>query len=946
MALAVGRVGLRSLFAFLVILGFASILDTVNAATRFVRADTNADGSVDITDGINTLEFLFLGTPATIPCEDAADVNDDGEVNITDPIGTLFFLFLGSPAPPPPFGDAASDCGEDPTADALGCGSYPACGGEVETPIDASGGKIEFRAAGIGQVTITIPQGVFSSTTITTADAGREPTPLMEGDDVPELAAVRLKFDGMRVNPNLTEETIEISLATVGPGAGGGEEEILEDAAVFIKTATHDFFYIFPVQSGPGGGDLERVIKVPAALFKKAREWAVIGKEAVAGVTRVVVTEIKEAGKVVVDVGGQVVEGTIEFVADAGKAVIRVVIDGTEKVLEIVNLTVEVTVKALANFAKTVYQRATTTLATIIGPGKLYRVSFPGLSLERVDGQEPGCGCRTVIVHGWNMFDPFWEALDLTGPGIVWRTLVDPRTENDVKERLKKQWSSLLDYLKPTGGTGVYLYTYNTFLSVGGNAQNFAAKLRDAFDWKNRSCLTTFICHSMGGLVTSVALDAEFGLVNQLPPSINVITLATPFRGSPFASGAFQAYWTAQGFKAVLEAAQPIWLGLDPQSRAKMPVEVLGSLVGAFTFFSTSTPGARDLDLDALWSRVGKPGLSGSLVPAAGEIIDTRNSLALELGRKLLASYSITYARSDGVVPLYSAFRRQNATDNSDPAGKERLFVGEDHLSLPDSPTVFNALGIGAGGWTNSIGMKLVCIPPGSFLMGSPDGERGRFAREGPVHKVNLSKGFYMGATEVTQGEYLEVMGTNPSFFQGDQGDNLSRPVEQVSWFDALEFSRKLSEFEGRTYTLPTEAQWEYAARAGTTTRFSFGDALECNDVCGACPVADEYLWWCGNNSSGTKPAGQKKPNPWGLFDMHGNVWEWCRDFWDGSPYGALEVTDPEGASGAYRVLRGGDGAGALGDCRSASRGYGGAPDGIRGTVGFRVVLVSGLPGE
>ncbi|MBI4606289.1 MAG: SUMF1/EgtB/PvdO family nonheme iron enzyme, partial [Planctomycetes bacterium] len=853
-------------WAFLSSMAFSGL----KADAPFIRGDVDGNSTIEITDAIRLFGFLFKGSPAAHGCLEAANANSDGDLDISDGVYILLFLFRDGPAPAAPF----PGCGTDPAGSPLGCGSYPACGGEVETPIEPSGGTIEFQAEGIGQVTITIPQGVFGSTTVITADAGREPAPLMEGDDVPALAAVRLKFDGMRLNPNLTEETIEISLTAggAGAGAGGGLEETLEDVAVFIQTSTHDYLYVFPVQSGPGGGGLERVIKVPAALFKKAREWAVIGKEAFVGATRVVVTEVKEAGKVVLDVGGQIVEGTIEFIADAGKAVIRVVIDGTERVIELVNLTVEVIVKALLNFAKTVYQRATATLATIIGPGELYRVSFPDLSLERVDGQEPDCGCRTVIVHGWDMFDPFWNALDLTRERIIWRTLVDPWTEDKVKERLKKKWSSLLDHLNRPGGTGVYLYTYNTSLSVAGNGQSFRAKLWDAFDWENRDCLTTFICHSMGGLVTSVALNAEFGLENELPPSIKVITLGTPFRGSPFANSAFQAYWTAQGIKAVLEVAQSTGLGLDPQSLAKLPVEVLGSLVGALTFFLTRSDGARDLDLDApgIWPVVGQPGLSGGLVPAAGEIIGTGNSLALELGAKLLAAYSDNYARSDGVVPLYSAFRRQSATDNSNQ--KERLFRGEDHLSLPDSPTVFNAMGIGAGGWTNSIGMKLVWIPPGSFLMGSPDDERGHCRWEGPVHKVNLSKGFYMGATEVTQGEYLEVMGGNPSYFNGvrcvaidelgecsevvDYGNDLNRPVEAVSWFDALEFSRRLSEREGRTYTLPTEAQWEYAARAGTRTRFSFGDALECGDVggCWACPLADEYLWWCGNSTTALDP--------------------------------------------------------------------------------------------
>jgi formylglycine-generating enzyme required for sulfatase activity len=169
---------------------------------------------------------------------------------------------------------------------------------------------------------------------------------------------------------------------------------------------------------------------------------------------------------------------------------------------------------------------------------------------------------------------------------------------------------------------------------------------------------------------------------------------------------------------------------------------------------------------------------------------------------------------------------------------------------------------------TNTIGMKLVLIPAGEFLMGSPDSDTDADANEKPRHRVQITKPFYLGATEVTQGQYRAVTGANPSNFQGS--DDL--PVENVSWVDAQAFCAKLNELErgklsSASYRLPTEAEWKYACRAGTTTRFSFGDA----DA-----SLGEYGWFAGNSDGKTHPVGQKRPNAWGLFDMHGNAWEWC----------------------------------------------------------------------
>jgi len=201
----------------------------------------------------------------------------------------------------------------------------------------------------------------------------------------------------------------------------------------------------------------------------------------------------------------------------------------------------------------------------------------------------------------------------------------------------------------------------------------------------------------------------------------------------------------------------------------------------------------------------------------------------------------------------------------------------------------------GPAGLTLDLGkgvtMKLVLIRPGKFLMGSPDSEQGRKTEEGPQHQVTITKPFYMGVTEVTQAQYEAVMGTNPSKFKGP-----SNPVDNVTWDEAVEFCRKLSEKTGKAVRLPTEAEWEYACRAGTKTRYSFGDSDS---------VLGDYAW-SGSNSGGmTHPVGQKKPNPWGLYDMHGNVYEWCAD-WFGS-YSGGASTDPQGAaSGKLRVSRGG----------------------------------------
>jgi formylglycine-generating enzyme required for sulfatase activity len=232
---------------------------------------------------------------------------------------------------------------------------------------------------------------------------------------------------------------------------------------------------------------------------------------------------------------------------------------------------------------------------------------------------------------------------------------------------------------------------------------------------------------------------------------------------------------------------------------------------------------------------------------------------------------------------------------------------------------------------------NMVRINGGTFTMGSPSSESGRDIDEGPQHQVTVSS-FFMGKYEVTQREYQAIIGTNPSNFRGD---NL--PVENVSWYDAVEYCNRLSQREGLTpaytisgtnvtwnrnangYRLPTEAEWEYACRAGTTSEYNTGPSIR-----------DDTGWYSGNSGGRTHPVGEKPPNAWGLYDMHGNVWEWCWD-WHGN-YSTNAQTDPMGASsGSIRVLRGGWWGDAARGVRSAGRDFS-TPSYRSEYVGFRVV--------
>jgi formylglycine-generating enzyme required for sulfatase activity len=243
---------------------------------------------------------------------------------------------------------------------------------------------------------------------------------------------------------------------------------------------------------------------------------------------------------------------------------------------------------------------------------------------------------------------------------------------------------------------------------------------------------------------------------------------------------------------------------------------------------------------------------------------------------------------------------------------------------------------------------NMVFIPPGTFRMGSPTNELDHWINEGPQTDVTISRGFWMGRYEVTQGEFLTVMGSNPSYFRWTNSSNedLSLPVETVAWIDATNYcgQRTLRERESRRirvgceYRLPTEAEWEYACRAWTSTRFSYGDDVGYSNL-------TDYAWFRENSNGTTQSVGQKLPNPWGLYDMHGNVHEWCLDGYGQYAGGiALDPLFPPTPLG--KVVRGGSWYLRFTDARFFRAAFRGAdyPDFKAKSIGFRVVLSPGPP--
>jgi formylglycine-generating enzyme len=255
----------------------------------------------------------------------------------------------------------------------------------------------------------------------------------------------------------------------------------------------------------------------------------------------------------------------------------------------------------------------------------------------------------------------------------------------------------------------------------------------------------------------------------------------------------------------------------------------------------------------------------------------------------------------------------------------------EKELAQLNAPPAMRLSGAGSKTFSISMGkgvtMKLRRMPGGKFMMGKRKTSKARHKDEAPQHAVMISKGFYIGVTEVTQSQYHVVTGKAPSNFKAP-----GNPVEQVSWDEASAFCRMLSKRTSLAVRLPTEAQWEYACRAGSTTDFSFGSD---NDALAA------YAWYSINCGEKTHKVALKKPNPAGLYDMHGNVWEWCRDWYDSKFYRGEKNVDPENTTqGKSRVIRGGSWKNPSDASRSTSRDKE-SPDKRRSKIGFRIVIES-----
>jgi len=246
-------------------------------------------------------------------------------------------------------------------------------------------------------------------------------------------------------------------------------------------------------------------------------------------------------------------------------------------------------------------------------------------------------------------------------------------------------------------------------------------------------------------------------------------------------------------------------------------------------------------------------------------------------------------------------------------------------VSLPDGQEIISPTTT-----TSLPDFSFVRISPGTFIMGSPETELGRGEDELP-HEVIITRGFFLQTTAVTQGQWKAVMGNNSSRFS-PKGDD--HPVESVSWYDCQKFIERLNSSGEHIYRLPTETEWEYACRAGKFFSCSEGEILEL--FCDHDPNLDAVGWYCGNSDRATHSVAQKKPNPWGLYDLHGNVLEWCQD-WYGT-YPATPQTDPTGPiTGPGRVIRGGSWFSNAKSCRAAAR-FHWSPNAKSDFIGFRVV--------
>jgi len=381
---------------------------------------------------------------------------------------------------------------------------------------------------------------------------------------------------------------------------------------------------------------------------------------------------------------------------------------------------------------------------------------------------------------------------------------------------------------------------------------------------------------------------------------------------------------------AYFEGSIVRWIGEDTDVDVPAGGETVANIEAEYMGTSVTAPDSAEVGEDYTVTWMGRPYVTGYELQEAmaadfsGAAIHASADTFKVVSGKHTAGVTFYYrARVNtdyGYGPWHSRGSAFTATYAPPTPATEGIIVIDSPMPA-DEPGALVEVDL-PGGAT----MEFVWIGPGTFMMGSPDSDRLASNDEKPQYEVTIRRGFYLGKYEITQAQWEAVMGSNPSRHKG-----ANRPVEQVSWYGVQSFIHRLNEAVGDSlYRLPTEAEWEYACRAGTTTRWSFGDDES---------LLGDYAWYNGNNSpSGTKEMGTKLPNPWGLYDMHGNVYEWCQD-WHSS-YSSGSQIDPMGpTSGSRRVSRGGSFRSIAWGTRSAHRGSAAPGDSYDG-FGARLVRI------
>ena len=441
-------------------------------------------------------------------------------------------------------------------------------------------------------------------------------------------------------------------------------------------------------------------------------------------------------------------------------------------------------------------------------------------------------------------------------------------------------------------------------------------------------------------LKTALTAGATVGTAQAVSPvtAVNgIFTVTLDFGSSPFDGN---DRWVELGVRPAGSAAAYTVLAPRQQLtatpyavRALSATNLTGSVTAGNIAAGTITGAMINTGTAISAGSVTAATLTGNVT---GNVSGSAGSFTGPLAGDVTGTQGATVVASVGGVTAASVAAGANLANAATTASTPNTIVKRDASGNFSVGTITATAFIGDGSPASVIPvLGMVGIKPGTFVMGSRASESGRGSDEGPQMVVTLTKGFWMGAHEVTQAEYQTVTGANPSFFTGDT----NRPVEMVTWNNATSYCATLTTTEraagkipaGWSYRLPTEAEWEYCCRAGArTTRFSYGD-----DLSGA--ALANYAWYSFNSGNTTHTVEQKQANPWGLSDMHGNVWEWCQDYYGTYPGGS--VTDPQGAvSGSDRVIRSGTWQFIADNSRCANRNVF-DPASADTDIGFRVVL-------